>query len=44
LLELRSEQERLRLLARLFKDGMRRLEIAEGIAARARVNGKVTFS
>jgi Lon protease-like protein len=44
LLELRSEQERLRLLARLFKDGMRRLEIAENIAERARVNGKVTFS
>jgi Lon protease-like protein len=44
LLELRSEQERLRLLARLFKDGMRRLEIAEGIAERARVNGKVTFN
>jgi Lon protease-like protein len=43
LLELRSEQERLRLLARLFKDGMRRLEIAENIAERARVNGKVTF-
>ena len=44
LLELRSEQERLRLLARLFKDGMRRLEIAESIAERARVNGKVTFN
>jgi Lon protease-like protein len=43
LLELRSEQERLKLLGRLFKDGMRRLEIAEGIAERARVNGKVTF-
>jgi Lon protease-like protein len=43
LLELRSEQERLRLLARLFKDGMRRLEVAEGIAERARVNGKVSF-
>jgi Lon protease-like protein len=43
LLELRSEQERLRLLARLFKDGMKRLEVAEGIAERARVNGKVSF-
>jgi Lon protease-like protein len=44
LLELRSEEERLGLLARLFKDGMRRLEVAEGIAERARVNGKVSFS
>jgi Lon protease-like protein len=43
LLELRSEQERLRLLARLFKEGMRRLELAAGIAERARVNGKVAF-
>jgi Lon protease-like protein len=44
LLELRSEEERLRLLARLFMDGMRRLEVVEGIADRARVNGKVGFS
>ena len=43
LLELRSEQERLSLLARLFKDGMKRLELAEKIAERARVNGKVSF-
>ena len=28
LLELRSEEERLRLLARLFKDGIKRLELA----------------
>jgi Lon protease-like protein len=44
LLELRSEEERLELLARLFTEGMRRLELAEGIAERARVNGKVRFS
>ena len=44
LLELRSEQERLSLLARLFKDGMKRLELAEKIAERARVNGKVSFN
>lgn len=44
LLELRSEQERLKLLARLFKDGMKRLEVAERIAERARPNGKVSFT
>jgi Lon protease-like protein len=44
LLELRTEQERLHLLGRLLKDGMRRLEIAEGIAERARPNGKVSFN
>jgi Lon protease-like protein len=43
LLELRSEEERLELLARLFTEGMRRLELAEGIAERARGNGKVKF-
>jgi Lon protease-like protein len=44
LLETRSEEERLRLLARLFRDGMKRLEVAEGIAERARGNGKVSFN
>lgn len=41
LLELRSEQARLRLLARLFKDAMSRLDAAEKIAEHARGNGKV---
>ena len=44
LLETRSEEERLRLLARLFKDGMKRLEVAERIGERARGSGKVTFN
>jgi Lon protease-like protein len=41
LLELRSEQARLRLLARLFKAAMSRLAAAERIAEHARGNGKV---
>jgi Lon protease-like protein len=41
LLELRSEQARLRLLARLFKDAMSRLDAAERIAEHAKGNGKV---
>jgi Lon protease-like protein len=41
LLELRSEQARLRLLTRLFKDAMSRLDRAEKIAEHARGNGKV---
>ena len=40
LLELRSEQARLRLLARLFKDAMSRLDAAEKIAAHAQGNGR----
>ena len=43
LLELRSEEERLRLLARLFKEGIKRLERARKIADRARGNGKVSL-
>jgi Lon protease-like protein len=43
LLELRSEQARLRLLSRLFKAAMDRLEVAERIAEQARKNGKVKF-
>ena len=42
LLELRSEEERLRLLARLFKDGIARARAwPRKIADRARTNGKV---
>jgi Lon protease-like protein len=41
LLELRSEQARLRLLSRLFKAAMERLDVADRIAEQARVNGKV---
>jgi Lon protease-like protein len=44
LLELRSEQARLRLLSRLFKAAMERLDVAERIAEHARHNGKVRFN
>ena len=44
LLELRSEQARLRLLSRLFRSAMERLDVAEKVAERARGNGKVQFS
>ena len=43
LLELRSEEERLKLLARLFKAGIKRVELARDIADRASRNGKVRF-
>jgi Lon protease-like protein len=43
LLELRSEEERLRLLARLFKAGIKRVELARDISDRAGKNGKVKF-
>jgi Lon protease-like protein len=43
LLELRSEEERLKLLATLFKEGIARLERARKIADRARTNGRVSL-
>jgi hypothetical protein len=43
LLELRSEGERLAMLARLFKAGIKRVELARDIAERAQSNGKVRF-
>jgi Lon protease-like protein len=43
LLELRSEEDRLRLLARLFKEGIKRLERARKIAERAQANGRVSL-
>ena len=43
LLELRSESERLRLLARLLRVALERLELVERAQARARSNGKVRF-
>jgi Lon protease-like protein len=43
LLELRSENARLRLLALLLQAAMKRLELAERAEARARSNGKVRF-
>ena len=43
LLELRSEEERLKMLATLFKDGIARLERARRIAERARANGRVSI-
>jgi Lon protease-like protein len=41
LLELRSENARLRLVARLFRAAIRRLEMIERVQSRARSNGKV---
>ncbi|HEV3229966.1 MAG TPA: LON peptidase substrate-binding domain-containing protein [Solirubrobacteraceae bacterium] len=41
LLELRSENARLELVARLFRAAMRRLEMMERVQSRARSNGKV---
>jgi Lon protease-like protein len=43
LLDLRSENARLRLLARLFRAAIRRLDFIERAQARARSNGKVRF-
>jgi Lon protease-like protein len=43
LLELRSEVSRMRLLSRLFKSAMERLDVAERIAEHARGNGKIRF-
>ena len=43
LLELRSENARLRLLARLLRAALKRLELVDRAQARARSNGKVRF-
>ena len=43
LLELRSENARLRLLALLLRAALKRLELVDRAAARARSNGKVRF-
>ena len=43
LLDLRSENARLRLVTRLFKAALKRLEFVERAQARARSNGKVRF-
>jgi Lon protease-like protein len=43
LLDLRSENARLRLVARLFRAAMKRLEFIERAQERARSNGKVRF-
>jgi Lon protease-like protein len=44
LLDLRSENARLRLITRLFRAAMKRLDFIERAQARARTNGKVRFS
>jgi Lon protease-like protein len=44
LLDLRSENARLRLLTRLFRAAVKRLDFIERAQARARSNGKVRFS
>ena len=43
LLDLRSENARLRLLTRLLRAALRRLDFIERAQARARSNGKVRF-
>jgi Lon protease-like protein len=43
LLDLRSENARLRLLTRLFRAAVKRLDFIERAQARARSNGKVRF-
>ena len=43
LLDLRSENSRLRLVARLFRAAVKRLDFIERAQARARSNGKVRF-
>jgi Lon protease-like protein len=43
LLDLRSETARLRLVTRLFRAAVRRLDFVERAEARARTNGKVHF-
>jgi Lon protease-like protein len=43
LLELRSENARLRLVTRLFRSAARRLDFVDRAQARARSNGKVRF-
>jgi Lon protease-like protein len=43
LLDLRSETARLKLVARLFRGAIRRLDFVERAQARARSNGKVHF-
>jgi Lon protease-like protein len=43
LLDLRSENARLRLVTRLFRAAMRRLDFVERAEAKARSNGKVRF-
>jgi Lon protease-like protein len=44
LLDLRSENARLRLLTRLFRSAAKRLDFAERAQSRARSNGKVRFT
>jgi Lon protease-like protein len=44
LLDLRSESARLKLVTRLFRAAIKRLDFVERAQARARSNGKVNFS
>ena len=44
LLDLRSENARMRLVARLFRAAIKRLEFVDRAQARARSNGRVRFS
>ena len=44
LLDLRSENARLRLVTRLFRAAMKRMDFIERARERARSNGRVRFS
>ena len=44
LLDLRSETARLKLVTRLFRAALKRLDFVERAQARARSNGKVHFN
>ena len=43
LLDMRSENARLRLVTRLFRAAIKRLELVDKVQERARSNGKVRF-
>ena len=43
LLDMRSENARMRLVTRLFRAAIKRLEMAERVQERAQSNGKVRF-
>jgi hypothetical protein len=44
LLDMRSENARLRLVTRLFRAAMKRLDLVERAQERARSNGKIRFA
>jgi hypothetical protein len=44
LLDLRSEKARLRLVTRLFRAALKRLDLVDSAQERAKSNGKIRFS